>query len=82
MHPAGNSGSVRFFLASGPCIGIGNREVHTWVQLFPLDWNWAGLVSLPQVRYICQNYIVCGKTSKFRTRNVWKSRGLFRALGL
>lgn len=68
-----------FFLASGPCIGIGNKEVHTWVQLFLLNWTVTRLEWLCQLCYV--NYMYVEKHQKFGPEIVCKSRGLFRALG-
>lgn len=84
MHPAGNSGSVRFFfLASGPCLVIEQTDnyKHTQVQLFILDWTVTRLEWLCQLCYV--NYLCVEKHQKFRTRNYLgrESRGLFRALG-
>lgn len=78
MHPAGNIGSVRFFLAirvecSQSCWFLyrhrqTNNYKHTQVQLFVLDWTVTRLEWLCQLCYV--NYSTCvWKNMKIRTRN-------------
>lgn len=89
MHPAGNSGFVLLsgFLAqsvshAGSCLVIGKRTTtskHTQFQLCVLDWTVTRLEWLCQLCYV--NYLCVEKHQNFGPEIVWKSRGLFRALG-
>lgn len=56
------------------------KQAHPGSTVYP-RLHWAELVSLPQVRYICQITLYVEKHQNFGPEIVWKSRGLFRVLG-